>query len=74
MLFDRKSKIDSSIETCRQWTERVGRDRWGSSRVMTRQVNKVSGKLKSNQEKPSLQVDVGVCLQIMNVDGLRGVN
>lgn len=25
--FDRKSKIDSSIETCRQWTERRGRDR-----------------------------------------------
>lgn len=34
-LFDRKSKIDSSIEARRQWTEKG-----------QRQVNKVSGKTK----------------------------
>lgn len=74
MPFDRKSKMDSSIETCRQWIERRGRDRWRSSHVMARQVNKVSGKIKSSQEKPRIQEDVGVCLQIMNVDGRLGVN
>lgn len=54
MLFDRKSKIDSSIETCRQWTER----QMGGGHVMTRQVNKVCRKLKSKQEKPRLQIHV----------------
>lgn len=74
MPFDRKSKIDGSIETCRQWTETRHRDRWRNSHAMARQVNKVSGKIKHTQEKPRLQVDVGVCLQLMNVDGRRGVN
>lgn len=41
---------------------------------MARQVNKVSRTIKSNQEKTRLQVDVRVCLQIMNVDGRQGVN